>query len=587
MEETVIKRRQKRVGVGGIETVRKRTLDSIATHRPQDSFAMAFKNYHETLTKSLSSGANQRPDDAQETFSGGGAAFGAGIINAPYNLYALSKLPNNNSILKQCIDVMVTNIHSNGHRLEYIGPKGEEESKEAQAEKNNLTNFLENPNGDYSMIEMRERLGADYETFGNAYIEVLRDRSGKIVGVYHIPAYTMRLTNYDRNITTSTARVLGVDGKYYTKTYKKRFRRFAQYLNGQYVYFKEFGDPRALNPRTGEFGEVSFDQSATEIFHFAEYSIGSPYGMPRWFNQLPAIMGSREAELTNLDYFQENAVPAMAIMVAGGFLTDETMTAIESAFTNIRGRSAQNRVVVIEAAGDVEASDEHGRLPAPKLELKPLHEDRQGDALFQNYEKNCSDKIRSSFRIPPIFLGMSSDYNRATADRSLILGESQIFAPERRKFDDFMNIKVLSNFEPRFWKFKSLAPKIAGAEDIAVTVKTLSTAGAITPNAAINLSNEMLDLDIKPIQEEWGNRPFFLTQAQAQHGLFGDIGIGTNIETPAASGGISDGPTQQRTPARGGKTPIKKRLKLTDLLPDDDNEGDDTVSPEGNDGASD
>lgn len=494
--------------------------------------------------KYIESSSNQRPEDTQETYDNSGSLFNSGVINPPYNLYALAKLPNNNAILRQCIDVMVTNIESNGYRLEYIGPKGKEKSEEVLAEKRNLTNFLENPNGDYSLIELRERLRYDYEVFGNAYVEVIRDKSQKIKSIYHIPAYTMRLTTVDPNVVEATTRVMGSDGQYYIKKYNKRFRRFAQYMNGKYIYFKEFGDPRTLNPTTGEFkANTAFANSATEIYHFSEYAPGTGYGLPRWFNQLPAIMGSREAELTNLDYFQENAVPAMAITVSGGYLTDETMESIETAFTNIRGRSAQNRVIVIEAAGDIDAADEHGRLPAPKLEIKTLHEDRQGDALFQNYEKACMDKIRSSFRLPPIFLGMSQDYNRATADQSMIMGESQIFGPERRKIDEFINGKILANFQPRYWMFKSLPPRIAGATDLMNTVKTLSDVGALTPNAAINITNETLDMNLQPIKEEWGDRPFFITQAQAQNGMFGDIGVGDNIK-PAVTTSMDKEPNK-------------------------------------------
>ena len=523
--------RQRRI-VGGSLTNRpsrrKRTSLNLTNTSKKEGFAQALEEYMEHSKKSLDANSRQRPDDKQETYAGG-SGINNQIIDPPYNMYALAKLPNNNSVLKQCIDVMVTNIESNGYRLEYTGEKGKEQDREVLAEHNNLKNFLDNPNGDYSLIDLRERLRQDYETFGNSYVEVIRDNTGKITRMYQIPAYTMRVGALGDTLVDSKVRVIGVDGNYYDKDVKKRFRKYAQMINGTYTYFKEFGDTRHMNSTTGEYsGNVSRSNEATEIFHFAEYNPGSPYGLPRWFNQLPAIMGSREAELTNLDYFQENAVPAMSVTVAGGYLTDETMDAIDEAFTNIRGRAAQNRVLVIEAAGDLEAADENGRLPAPKVEMKPLHEERQGDALFQNYEAKCMEKIRSSFRLPPIFIGLAEEYNRATADQSMIMAESQIFGPERRKIDDFINIHIISNFKPKYWKFKSLPPRIAGADEIMRTVEGLSDIGAITPNVAINLSNEMLDMALKPIQEEWGDRPFFLTQAQAQHGMFGDIGIGQN-----------------------------------------------------------
>lgn len=557
---TMRKRRQ--VGAGKMPSSPRRSKMRLTNTKKHNAFTDALNEYIEhDVEKSISTQSRNRPDDNQETFSTASAMHSHGIIDPPYNMYALSKLPNNNSVLKQCIDVMVTNIESNGYRLEYCGPKGKEESNEALSEYNRLKDFFENPNGDYSLIDLRERLRQDYETFGNAYIEVIRDRTGKITRIYQLPAYTMRIAGVHPTSVKVSRPIRRVDGSYTEKTEYKRFRRYAQYINGRYIYFKEFGDGRRLNSETGEFNDaVNNRTEATEVYHLAEYTAGSPYGLPRWFNQLPSIMGSRESELTNLDFFQENAVPAMVVTVAGGYLTDETMESIDDAFTSIRGRAAQNRVLVIEAAGDVEAADEHGRIPAPKVEIKPLHEERQGDALFQKYEEKCMEKIRSSFRLPPIFIGLAQDYNRATADQSMIMAESQIFGPERRKMDDFFNINILPNHKAKYWKFKSLPPRVSGSEEIINTVEGLSDIGAITPNVAINLTNEMLNMDLKPIKEEWGDRPFFLTQAQAQHGMFGDIGIGENRHGGGATVANPDRNDEVKTTKK-----LARRKRLTSI----------------------
>lgn len=489
---------------------------------------------NESVEKSIGEDSRRRPEEHQETFSNGGALQGE--ITPPYNMYALAKLPFNNNVLGQCIDVMVTNIESYGFRLEYIGPEGEEKSEEALNEKNELRAFLDYPNGDYSLTELRMRLRQDYETFGNSYMEVTRDKTGKIRSLYHLPAHTMRVVTHDREYTESFSRVRDDDGNYRDKPYRRRFRRYIQKIGGVRTYFKEFGDPRNISVLDGSATNqnLPFAETASEVVHFSRYNPGSPYGLPRWFNQIPSIMGSREAELTNLDYFSENAIPAMVVMVAGGHLTEESMDAIEQTFTNIRGRAAQNRVAVIEAAGDIEAASEDGKVPTPKISLESLSSERQGDALFQEYDHKCREKIRSSFRLPPIFIGESREYNRATSEQSMIMAESQIFAPERRKIDEFFNTKILTQFEPRFWRFKSMPPRVAGTDDLIATIKGLSSVGAITPNAAVNLVEELLDIPVNYIKEKWGDVPFFITQAQAQNGFFGDIGVGRNRHgTPA------------------------------------------------------
>jgi capsid portal protein len=63
-------------------------------------------------------------------------AYGVGqgswqaLHEPPYSFYALMRMPQDNSILNQCIDAMVTNIDGHGYRFEYIGEEtdGEESS---------------------------------------------------------------------------------------------------------------------------------------------------------------------------------------------------------------------------------------------------------------------------------------------------------------------------------------------------------------------------------------------------------------------------------------------------------------------------
>lgn len=466
------------------------------------------------------------------------------ILEPAYSFYALMRLPDENSMLKQCIAAMATNVDGHGHRLEYIGPEGEEESAAALAEKANIFDLLNFPNDDYSFQILRDRLRWDYETLGNAYLEIGRDAKGKVVMMSHVPAHTVRLTSRDAQ-TTEVRVNLPRDGKQ-TTTIRKRFRRFVQIVGTRKVYFKELGDPRRIDPTTGrENPNLRINESATELHHFSLYTPGSPYGLPRWFNQLPAVMGARQAELTNLDFFKENAIPAMLLMVSGGLLTDESLEAIETHFTQARGRGAMNRVAVIEVGGDPANAPESGAMPVPKVELKPLASERQGDALFQEYEKNCSDKIRSAFRLPPLYVGLAQDLTFATAKTSFEVAESQVFTPERQKFDDFVNTRLLSTYRTKYWRFRSLPPRLASREDVIAALGVFERIGALTPNVTIQLANEFFDLQIRPVGEAWGDYPFSLVTAMVQTGQLAgeaftglaDVMINISSGRPGETGG--------------------------------------------------
>lgn len=513
--------------------------------------------------KSMDDKSKQREDKYQETLESGGGFEWNNAVAWPYNFNALKLLPSKNSTLRQCIDVMVTNVHGNGYRLEYMGPRDKEQSGASLAEKAKLQAFLDNPNGDYSLTALRERLGDDYYTIGNGYIEIARNRAGEIASIFHIPGYTMHLTVHNPDPVKIDIDINIGDGKYRKKELRKKFRLFTQTINGQRTYFKEYGDPRKIDPKTGQVNNnLAFEDEATEIFHFNEYMAGSSYGLPRWFSQMPSILGSRQAELSNLSFFSENAIPAMAVLVGGGQLSEDSIDGIRNLFTSLKGRAAQNGVVVLEALGDPEGSDEAGRMPIPHIDLKPLAGERQQDGQFLEFDKVCRDKIRSAFRIPQILLGLSEDYNRATSDTSLIMAETQIFGPERRVFDEFMNEKILRQFKPKYWRFKSKPPRVAGTFELMETVKALEATGAMSPNKAVELMNEFLDYEVKPYGDKWADLPMKLVHAMAQNGMVPKEVIGDfkNVTPPPAAGGFGAKPVAGTPAKQPQKQPAKKNL---------------------------
>lgn len=459
-------------------------------------------------------GAQQLEDPFKGKYGGGiGDVSWRNPIEPPYSFYALMKLPRDNSVLGQCIDAMVTNIDGHGHRLEFTGEEGKEDSKEALAEKETLENLLDYPNEDYSMQELRDRLRRDYETIGNAYIEVGRDSKGHIVMLSHVPAHTIRMTSKEVDAVPITVR-LPRNGRIEEVKRQKRFRRYVQLVGNDRVYFKEFGDPRIIDPKTGdatrnEQGEkLRLEDSATEIVHLCTYNPDSPYGMPRWFNQIRTILGMQQAEMVNLDFFRDNAIPAMMLMVSGGAVTQASLDAISDHFNAVRGRTSMNRILVVEASGDSSAADEDGRIPPPKLEAKAMSGDRQNDATWQAYDKNGMDKVRSSFRLPPIFIGRSEDYTHATARVSYDVAEGQVFAPERQRFDDMMNLKILSTYDPQYWELRSNPPRLSDKNELIDAINAFDAAGGLTPNVVIGLANGLFDLDIEEVKDDWGNFPY-------------------------------------------------------------------------------
>lgn len=439
------------------------------------------------------------------------------VLRPPYRMETLKMLPIRNAILLQCIHALVTNCHSFGHSLVYSGEKGKEQTPEAEAEKVRIENILDFPNDHDSLGNIRIKTGTDYEILGNAYLEVGRNALGDVDFYYHVHGEKCRLCKVDVNPVLIKMTLMR-NGKPESVTARRYFRRYVQLVGTKIVYFKEFGDPRTVNPKTGDVDNtLAPEDAATEMIHISQYWSGSPYGVPCWVNNMPAILGMREAELVNLQYFEDNAIPAMAVLVSGGSLSEETLLELQEKFVNSKGRDQVHRVVVIEAVADMDAAgDTDSAPPVPSLSIQPLRDAQQSDALFLSYDEASMTKIRGSFRLPPVYLGRSDDYTRATCDSSSQLAEIQVFTPRRNVFDDIINTKILSykNALPKFWKFKSNGSKLVDPALILQALTVLEAVGAATPNLAIQVANDLFGLELTPIEDDWGSKPFEFMKAQ-------------------------------------------------------------------------
>lgn len=460
--------------------------------------------------------SRQVQDEFQGTyFTGLGTQSAAHqAIEPVYNPAMLNRYAMASGILRTCIDAMVTNIDGFGFTLEYIGPEGQQDGEEAQAEHARVMGVLDHPNGEYSLVDLRRRWRADKESTGYATMEIIRNQDDGFPDVlYHVPSHTIRMTTQD-GAATETSRYMprpGAGPGNMMKV-KTRFRRYVQMNNGKTTFFKECGDTRTIDAATGaEVREAT--NEATEILLDAHYTPGSKYGAPRWIGDLRSVLGIQESENTNLSYFKDNGIPAMMLLVMGGALTAKAQEDFERLVRQSRGSNMQQKIVLVEVRGDEMAASDKGTVQRPEVRLEPLLQVRQQDAFFQNYEENSAKKIRSSFRLPALFTGLSEEVRYAVAQASLTMAESQVFGPERVQTDDLFNYHVLTyNGKPMtHWRFKSNPPRIQDSVEIMNALAVLENVGAMTPNIAIALANGLFDMDTPLIDEPWGDMPFTLT----------------------------------------------------------------------------
>ena len=519
-----------------------------------------------TVLKALVLGAGT-PDQASRPGGEVGAVFASlGALEPPYDPEALCLLFEHSNSLRQNVDAYATNIDGFGHRLDpaidfdaddadrRVGEciflerlaardRGElpaeaaleptpDEIKErrrelvqlARTERARLASFFEFCSFDHSFVELRRRTRQDLEVTGNAYWEVLRNAAGEVARLVYVPSFTMRLLPLDANPVPVEESVRISPVTLERVTTRQRMRRFLQVQYTQRTFFKAFGDPRVVSRTTGEAfpsledlrARSPDDAPATEILHFAIPSPRSPYGIPRWVGGMLAVMGSRQMEEVNYLYFENKSVPPLALLVSGGKLSEASVPRIERFIEeNLKGKNNFHKVLILEAEGATSAND----AARARIELRPLTEAQQHDALFQQYDERNIDKVGSAFRLPRLLRGDSRDFNRAVADAQLRFAEDQVFQPERDEFDFIVNRKLLADMGIRFWRFRSQTPVTRDPERMTNMVEKLVRVGVLTPEEGRVLASDIFNREFAKLGADWTKRPITLTLAGIQNGV--------------------------------------------------------------------
>lgn len=472
------------------------------------------------------------PQDPFHTLAAAG-----NVIEPPFDMLTLAMLPEHSGEMTQCIDTMKVNIDGFGHRFvsrikkKVDGEEAPEEIKlKVRKEYVGLTNFFQYCTRE-SFVEFRKKLRADKETTGNAYFEVIRDESGEIQSFVHLPSYQMRLGRLDDKYQLVDRKILELqlDGSVKIKTIKEH-RRFRRYVQSKVVYnrslstvggskmswFKEFGDPRDYDVKTGKRVKKSHPQKdkANEVVHLSIYSPRTPYGLPRYIGNLLSIFGDRAAEEINYTTFKNNNIPSMAIMVSNGQLTQGSIDRINDFVeSQIQGSDNYSKFLLIEAEDLMEGEESGANV---KVEIKPLTEQQHKDALFQEYSTKNQDRIRRVWRLPPIFVGKTDDYTRTTAEASRVLADEQVFAPERMNWDDFMNRIMFPEMGIIYHCYKSNSPNTTDNQQLVRILGGAEKTGGMTPEIAREILEDILSKELPPISEEFpADVPFSLTMAEA------------------------------------------------------------------------
>ncbi|NLO07957.1 MAG: phage portal protein [candidate division WS1 bacterium] len=352
------------------------------------------------LMKAHIIGGQERGESKQLPEDGWKGAYESGEVKEPpYALAALAELYEINSTHKACVDAKTTNIVGLGYKFVPILESADE------SERQRLEEFFHGCNPEMTFTGVMRAVWTDVETVGNGYIEVARNGSGEIDGLYHVPATTVRI-RCDR-------------------------KGFVQIRDGRTRQFRALG------------GEPIRDAGATnEIIHLRKYTPQSSYyGVPDILPAVAAIAGDRAAANYNVSFFEHNAVPRMAVICEGGQMSQELLRQIRRFMeSEIKGQA--HRTLVLEVPGG-----------DTKLRLERLAEGNSEEAGFLGYRCANRDEILMVHRVPPSKIAIVENANLANSKDQDKTFREQVVRPEQRRVEFKINQMIREQMGINDWEF--------------------------------------------------------------------------------------------------------------------------------------
>lgn len=409
-------------------------------------------------------------------------------VTAPYPINQLRLVVENSSILQQAIAAYTNNIVGYGIVPEYIDESTEDSGQ--SAEWDTAEEVLDWLSIDQPLEGLFKEVLDDREVTGNAFLEVIRDDKGNVIQLERVKPELVQLSKPEAEPVLTKVVHKGKE-----KMVWKKFRKFKvdKYL------FKEFGDPRGIDFMTGTDTDDPRRQ-ARELLHL---KIGNDHwGVPRWIGNLVALLGARKAEELNYRYFTQGRHTPAALLIKNGQLSEASEQALLQYTTEVGNEAMQHKMLVIETEKVTDGLDDKDKTD---IELKSMADMLQSDALFLEYDDKVREKVLSSFRLPPVYVGLSQDYNRSTVEEAKRIAEEQVFQAEREALEDLFNRHLLASYQLKEVKVEVRGPELSNDELI---IETLDKLGSrFSDNEVRAIAGKLVGVELPVLQGEQHELP--------------------------------------------------------------------------------
>ncbi|EMT54246.1 phage-like element PBSX protein xkdE [Brevibacillus borstelensis AK1] len=412
-----------------------------------------------------------------------------GLVEPDYSPDQLKAVVSQSNILPQCIEAYATNAADFGLQIEYderVDVNDEHQKKLADEDWARLEEFLYVMNPLTTPQEIIKHVVRELEQTGSAYLEVAWAETADTPTIYAADSEYIRAA---KETTDKSVRL-----PYLTKTGEIKFiempvrtRKYVQKRSMNKVFFDQF---------------LPMDQpGSSQILHIKLNDATSIYSEPRWIGNIPGILGTRMAEELNLKYFKKGKKIPVAVVAEGGTATKESVEQIKAA-SNPDNDGAW---MLLEFIGTEVMMGDDMKVTKPTVRFEKLQDVLQQDGLFQGYDDKQREKALSQFRLPPIYVGLSQDYTRATADTARRITEEQVFVPYRHWLaDKIFNKALLPAIGIHRVKVKLRGPEITDPEERTALLNYLADRGVLLVRDLIPIAESILGITIEESRYEAG-----------------------------------------------------------------------------------
>ncbi len=344
-----------------------------------------------------------------------------------------------------------------------------------------------------------------------------------------------KFSRTDRYPTVVPVPVSLSDGRVLWTEVPRYFRRIQfRSSTGRCMWFKEYGDWRNMDARTGKYtaggkatppvkwgqpgrytpGKFTDPKAvpATEVAHFATSFPGiAPYGFSGWHAELDGVDSAAEHIRLLVTYLKSGLHSVILAAANRPFEEASLQAAVQRIDELGRGRTGLGSIITLSlipqdsATGNPMMPNDQGA-DRGRLILHELNTKLPESLLNETLADALAMRIAHSERMPGLLLGRSDNYNFATAAAAWTTANRLRFLPHHREHEGLLD-SITAEQGITHWRYSTISPEWEEKESLMGVTSAAGQLGGVSVNRAMDLMSHITGSESKRIEEWWGDIP--------------------------------------------------------------------------------